>query len=96
MLLSSSELTTLILADGFLQSNRSAIDTSTRRHDWLCGSNMPSQYSHLQKAVRDSKFEPPRLLRAKVHKELGSKTGKGFYDYAGIDIQSIIAERDRH
>lgn len=57
---------------------------------------MPSQYSHLQKAVRDSKFEPPRLLRAKVHKELGSKTGKGFYDYAGIDIQSIIAERDRH
>jgi 3-hydroxybutyryl-CoA dehydrogenase len=55
-----------------------------------------SQYSYLQKTVKDNKFKPPRLLKGKVrNRELGLKTGKGFYDYSGKDIQSIIAERDK-
>ena len=55
-----------------------------------------SQYSYLQKTVKDDKFKPPRLLKSKVrNRELGLKTGKGFYDYSGKDIQSIIAERDK-
>jgi 3-hydroxybutyryl-CoA dehydrogenase len=55
-----------------------------------------SQYSYLQKTVKNSKFKPPRLLKAKVlKKELGLKSGKGFYDYTGKDVQSIIRERDK-
>jgi 3-hydroxybutyryl-CoA dehydrogenase len=54
-----------------------------------------SQYAYLQETLKDNKFKPPKLLRAKVRKkELGLKTGKGFYDYSGKNIQSVIRERD--
>lgn len=55
-----------------------------------------SQYSYLHKTVKHSKFKPPRLLKRKVRrKQLGLKTGEGFYDYSEKNVQSIIAERDR-
>lgn len=55
-----------------------------------------SQYSYLQKTLKDNKFSPPKLLSTKVRKrQLGLKTGKGFYDYSKKDLQSIIAERDK-
>ena len=55
-----------------------------------------SQYSYLQKMTKEDKFKPPKLLSTKVRKkELGLKTGKGFYDYTGQDIQSLIKERDK-
>lgn len=55
-----------------------------------------SQYSYLQRTLKDNKFKPPSLLKTKVRKrELGLKTGRGFFDYAGRDVQSIVTERDR-
>jgi 3-hydroxybutyryl-CoA dehydrogenase len=55
-----------------------------------------SQYSYLQKTTKDNKFRPPSLLKTKVRKhQLGLKTGKGFYDYSGKDINSIVKERDK-
>jgi len=55
-----------------------------------------SQYAYLQKTLRDNKFEPPKLLQTKVRrKELGLKTGKGFYDYSEKDIKSMTSERDK-
>jgi 3-hydroxybutyryl-CoA dehydrogenase len=55
-----------------------------------------SQYSYLERMTRDSKFKPPKLLTSKVRKkQLGLKTGRGFYDYTGKDIQSMIRERDK-
>jgi len=55
-----------------------------------------SQYSYLQKMTKEDKFKPPKLLTSKVRKkQLGLKTGKGFYDYSEQDAQSIIRERDK-
>jgi 3-hydroxybutyryl-CoA dehydrogenase len=55
-----------------------------------------SQYSYLQKMVKDNKFKPPRLLKTKVrNSQLGLKTSRGFYDYSGKDVQSIVKERDK-
>jgi 3-hydroxybutyryl-CoA dehydrogenase len=55
-----------------------------------------SQYSYLQRTVKHDKFKPPKLLKTKVrNRQLGLKTGRGFYDYSGKDIQSIIKERDK-
>jgi len=51
-------------------------------------------YDYLYKTLGE-KFKPPNLLRRKVELgELGIKTGKGFYDYKGKDIESIIKSRD--
>jgi 3-hydroxybutyryl-CoA dehydrogenase len=51
-------------------------------------------YDYLYKMLGE-KFKPPNLLKRKVELgELGIKTGKGFYDYKGKDIKSIIKRRD--
>jgi len=51
-------------------------------------------YDYLYKTL-GAKFKPPNLLRTKVESsELGIKTGKGFYDYTGMSIESIIKRRD--
>ena len=40
--------------------------------------------------------ELPRTLEEHVERgELGIKSGKGFYDYAGMDIEELKAKRDR-
>jgi 3-hydroxybutyryl-CoA dehydrogenase len=55
-----------------------------------------SQYSYLYEKLKETKFRPPDLLKKKVSDgELGLKTGKGFYDYAGKRVENIISERDR-
>ena len=51
-------------------------------------------YNYLYNTLGE-RFKPPDLLRRKVESgELGIKTGKGFYDYSGKSIESIIKHRD--
>lgn len=51
-------------------------------------------YDYLYKTLGE-KFKPPNLLRHKVELgDLGIKTGKGFYDYKGKSVESIIRRRD--
>lgn len=51
-------------------------------------------YDYLHKTLGE-KFRPPGMLRRKVEsKELGIKTGKGFYDYTGKSVASIIKRRN--
>jgi len=51
-------------------------------------------YDYLYKKLGE-KYKPPDLLRNKAKAgELGIKTGKGFYDYTGKSIESIIKNRD--
>jgi 3-hydroxybutyryl-CoA dehydrogenase len=55
-----------------------------------------SQYSYLYEMLGETKFQPPDLLKRKVKNgELGLKTGKGFYDYTGKNIESITKQRDK-
>ncbi|MBW2123184.1 MAG: 3-hydroxyacyl-CoA dehydrogenase family protein [Deltaproteobacteria bacterium] len=50
-----------------------------------------SQY--LYKSL-DSSKEPPPVVESKVrNNELGLKTGKGFYDYSGVDAGGLMGER---
>lgn len=52
-------------------------------------------YDYLHKTLGE-KFRPPNLLRHKVEiNELGIKTGRGFYDYAGKSIEDILKRRDQ-
>jgi 3-hydroxybutyryl-CoA dehydrogenase len=46
-------------------------------------------------SARTMGVEPPAVLAEKVERgELGVKTGKGFYDYAGMDPDEVIRRRD--
>lgn len=58
--------------------------------DTLC-----SIYDYLYTKLNDNRFRPPDSLRRKVEAgELGLKTGKGFYDYAGKSVNAILDDRD--
>ena len=47
-------------------------------------------------SARAMGVEPPPALAERVERgDLGVKTGRGFYDYAGIDEEEILARRDR-
>ena len=40
--------------------------------------------------------EMPHVLEEHIeHGELGIKTGHGFYDYEGVDIEALKAKRDK-
>jgi 3-hydroxyacyl-CoA dehydrogenase len=40
-------------------------------------------------------IEPPPALTERIERgELGVKTGKGFYDYGGMDAEEILRRRD--
>lgn len=42
----------------------------------------------------DSSPNPPPVVEDKVRKnELGLKTGKGFYDYSGVDVSELMGQR---
>jgi 3-hydroxyacyl-CoA dehydrogenase len=52
-------------------------------------------FVYLFETLKDPRFEPPKLLKEKVDAgEWGLKTGKGFYDYTGQDIDAIIDQRN--
>ncbi|MEM3550482.1 MAG: 3-hydroxyacyl-CoA dehydrogenase family protein [Candidatus Bathyarchaeia archaeon] len=51
-------------------------------------------YTYLYNTLGD-RFKPPGLLRRKAEsRELGIKTGKGFYDYTGRSVEAIVRRRD--
>ncbi len=42
----------------------------------------------------DSASSPPPMIEEKVkNSELGLKTGKGFYDYSGVDVNDLMGQR---
>ncbi len=51
---------------------------------------------HLAKALGDDRFEPARLVEDKMARnELGPKTGRGFFDYAGARRDTFETEKVR-
>ncbi len=52
--------------------------------------------SYLYGKLKASKFQPPEILKRKVEAgELGLKSGKGFLNYEGKNIEDIIRARDK-
>jgi len=52
--------------------------------------------SYLYEKLKASKFRPSRILRQKVEVgELGLKSGKGFHNYEGTNIEDVIRARDK-
>lgn len=50
---------------------------------------------YMQGSLRTTRFRPPRMLMEKVGLgQLGLKSGRGFYNYKGIDRESILRDRD--
>jgi 3-hydroxyacyl-CoA dehydrogenase len=50
---------------------------------------------YLYKSLNNSP-QPPPLIEEKVKSgELGLKTGKGFYDYSGVDVRDLMGQRVR-
>jgi 3-hydroxyacyl-CoA dehydrogenase len=52
-------------------------------------------FVYMYETLKDPRFEPPKLMKEKVDaNEVGLKTGKGFFDYTGQDIDAIIDQRN--
>jgi len=52
-------------------------------------------FVYMFETIKDPRFEPPKLLEDKVKAgELGLKTGKGFYDYTGQNLDAVIDQRN--
>ena len=49
---------------------------------------------YLHEKLGGEHFKPPRLVTEKMDKaETGPRTGKGFYDYTGVDLQDLFHEK---
>jgi 3-hydroxybutyryl-CoA dehydrogenase len=49
---------------------------------------------YLHEKLGGEHFKPPRLVTEKMDKaETGPRTGKGFYDYTGVDLQNLFNEK---
>lgn len=52
-------------------------------------------FVYMYETLKDPRFEPPKLMKERVDaNEVGLKTGKGFFDYTGQNIDAIIDQRN--
>lgn len=50
----------------------------------------------LRSALGSERFEKPRLVEEKMRKgEIGPRSGKGIFDYQGVDVRALFEERYR-
>jgi len=50
--------------------------------------------NYLHSALGQPQFKPPRSVVEKMEKrELGPRTGKGFFDYSGVKTESMFKNR---
>lgn len=50
---------------------------------------------YMQRSLRTARFKPPQVLREKVKAgHLGFKSGEGFYEYRGKNMERILRDRD--
>jgi 3-hydroxybutyryl-CoA dehydrogenase len=60
----------------------------------MAGMDIYHRVSHYLYQNLNSDTKPPQIVNSMVeNNELGLKTGKGFYDYAGIDINKLMGAR---
>ena len=51
---------------------------------------------YLSKMLGQPQFAPPQSIKEKMDKnEIGSKTGKGYYNYEGVDMDALLEEKYR-
>ena len=51
---------------------------------------------YLHKTLGGEHFKPPKLVREKMDKaETGPRTGRGFYNYDGIDVRELFNRKYR-
>jgi 3-hydroxybutyryl-CoA dehydrogenase len=49
---------------------------------------------YLHATLGEKHFKPPKLVREKMEKqEMGPRTGKGFYDYNGVDTRALFNQK---
>ena len=49
---------------------------------------------YLHNTLGGAHFKPPRLVREKMDRaEMGPRTGKGFYDYEGVDTRALFNQK---
>lgn len=62
--------------------------------DWGGGDILYYASGYLREAMRDERFAAPRIVEDNMHAgRIGLRTGKGFYDYAGVDLEAYRRER---
>ncbi|MEW5919397.1 MAG: 3-hydroxyacyl-CoA dehydrogenase NAD-binding domain-containing protein [Bacillota bacterium] len=51
---------------------------------------------YLSKTLGQPQFVPPQSVKEKMNKnEIGPKTGKGYYNYEGVDMEAVLEEKYR-
>jgi 3-hydroxybutyryl-CoA dehydrogenase len=62
--------------------------------DWGGGDILYYASRYLREAMRDERFAAPRIVEDNMHAgRIGLRTGKGFYDFSGMDIDAYRRER---